>query len=324
MRKLYHSEVTYLLPASSAEGVWYTTRAPLHVVMKSATAAPAAPGRCRARSFCATARLAVRVKEPPTRMQTFLAQSFPVLLLVGIVLVLIGLRQTVHRLNQSRRAPYYILREEAARSAGRWTLFTIGVAVLVIVAAVVGSGAPPEAATPRTPTAAVTPSLSVPTVGATPTRTPAPTDTPPPTASPAPTLTPTATAAPEVPPALAELMAGAATPAPSARLEFVTLASRLDENRNPIDPGLQFPAGTQRINLFFRADGVNNGAPWGLFCYRDGNIVDEFVAAWDDGPLPQPARAFCALDGGAGIYHLRAYLGGVPQFDIEFELVPTP
>ncbi|HLF28372.1 MAG TPA: hypothetical protein VJG32_18725 [Anaerolineae bacterium] len=258
-------------------------------------------------------------------MQTLIIQYAPVLLLVGIAVILLALRNAIRYFNQSRRAPYYILREEAARSAGRWALASLLAATLTISVAVYTSQSAPLTPTPEP---RVTSTIRVPTLGLTPTRTPSATPTPSPTLTASPTPTPTLAPAVDVPDILLTPIPNAAPPDPAARFEFITLASRIDANLQPVDPGLQFPIGSSRVYVFFRASGVNNGAPWGIFCYRDEAIVDLFVGLWEDGTQPQTSRAFCSLDGARGAYRLRGYLGTQLAFEAPYTLdgasVPTP
>ena len=258
-------------------------------------------------------------------MQTLIARYSTILLLAGIVLSLLALRRTLHLLNQSRRAPYYILREEAARSGWRWALVSLVLIVATVVLAVTAAQTPAPAPTPVAESTA-TPGAPVPTLGATATRRATPTATalPSPTLTSTPTLTPTAVVAPDVPAALLTPIPNAATPDPAARFEFLTLASRLDAGSNPLDPGLQFPTSVSRVYVFFRASGVNDGAPWGIFCYRDDAVFDLFVALWDDGPNTQTARAFCSHDGRPGTYGLRAYIGTTLAFEVQYSLVSAP
>ncbi len=253
-------------------------------------------------------------------MQTLLAQYSPVLLLVGVAFVLLALRNVIRQFNQSRRAPYYILREEAARSAGRWLIVSVVAFAATLALALYTSQAPPPS--PAEPTAAAT--TPVPTLGEPPTRTATPTRTPAPSPTPTASPTPSVTLAPDVPAVLLTPISGAATPNPAAKFEFLALASRVDANFNPVDPGLQFPAGTSRVYVIFRATSVNNGAPWGIFCYRDGAIFDLFVGLWDDGPNRQTSRAFCSHDGNPGAYALRAYLGASLAFEIQYSLSGAP
>src|SRR3990172_9970453 len=102
-------------------------------------------------------------------MQTLLIQFSTVLLLAGVAFTLFALRKTIRQFRQSRRAAYDILREEAARSAGRWAVVTIVVVAATIALAVYASQAAPASAPAPTPTATAT--KAVPTVGAAPTPT---------------------------------------------------------------------------------------------------------------------------------------------------------
>ena len=256
-------------------------------------------------------------------MPTFLREYATVFLIVGLVLALLALRNAIYYFNQSRRAPYYILREEAARSAQRWVILAALVFAVIVGLVVWTAQAGPTPGVEPTATAAT----AVPTLGPPPTHTPTP--APSPTArAPSPTATatppPTATFAPDVPAALLTPIPDAAAPNPAAKFEFLTLASRLDPQSNPLDPGLQFLGGASRVHVFFRATGVNDGAPWGIFCYRDRQLVDQFVGLWDDGPASQVSRAFCAVDGSQGAYRLRAYLGTTPAFEVQFLLTGAP
>lgn len=258
-------------------------------------------------------------------MQTLIAQYSIILLLAGIVLSLLALRRTLHLFSQSRRAPYYILREEAARSGWRWALVSLVLIVATIALAVYAAQAPSLAPTPGAEST-TTPASPVPTLGPTATRQAAatPTALPSPTPTVTPTLTPTVAPAPDVPAVLLTPIPSAVAPDPAAKFEFLTLASRLDAIFNPLDPGLQFPTSVSRVYVFFRASGVNDGAPWGIFCYRDDTIFDLFVALWDDGPKTQTARAFCSHDGRPGTYGLRAYLGTTLAFEVQYSLVSVP
>lgn len=254
-------------------------------------------------------------------MLTFLAQYASLLLIVALAFSVLALRNTIRAFNQSRHAPYYILREEAAHAAGRWALLSVAGIAATIAVAIFASRAP---AASTEPTATPTATQPIATLGPAPTRTTTPTRTPDLTPTATPTLTPTATLAADIPDVLLTPIPGAVPPDAAAHFEFLTLATKIDANLNPIDPGLQFPTGTSRVYLFFRADSVNDGAVWGVFCYRDGAIVDSFVGLWEDGLKLQTSRAFCALDGQAGAYLLRAYLGATPAIEVQFSLAGAP
>src|SRR4030067_227330 len=134
-------------------------------------------------------------------MQTLIAQYSTILLLAGIVLSLLALRRTLHLLNQSRRAPYYILREEAARSGWRWALVSLVLIVATIALAVYAAQAPALAPAPgaesTTTPASPRPSRLAPRAPGQPAA--PPTALPSPTPTVTPTLTPTVAPAPDVP-----------------------------------------------------------------------------------------------------------------------------
>lgn len=252
-------------------------------------------------------------------MQTLLTQYSTILLLVGIAVALFALRNTIRNLNQSRNARYYILREEASARAGRWAVFSfviIAITVAIFVFSLQMSTGPLVARTS-------TPTLSTEVARPTATRTPSPTATASPTASATATVTftPTATLSADVPDVLLTPIADAIAAAAGARFEFSTLASRVNPDTfAPLDPGLQFPGGSTRVYVFFRATAVNNGAVWSIFCYRNGEIIDQFIGLWEDGTASQNSRAFCSLDGAEGVYSVRAYIDTRRQFSVDFTL----
>ena len=78
-------------------------------------------------------------------MLTLLTQYSAALLLIGIALALLALRNTIRYFSQSRRARYYILREEAMRGAGRWFVASLVCIALTIGLALFVSRAQPVA-----------------------------------------------------------------------------------------------------------------------------------------------------------------------------------
>lgn len=260
-------------------------------------------------------------------MLTLLTQYSTILLLIGVAVVLLALRNTIRNYNQSRNAPYYILREEAFARAGRWTIISFVSIAITVAIAIFGSQAQPELIVVPTSTASATAANN--------TSTPVPTDTSTaiatatataqPSATPTAGATATATVAADVPQVLLTPIPDSVPPAAQARFEFLTLASQIDpDTLNPIDRGSQFPTGSNRVYVFFRASGVNDGATWGIFCRNNGEIVDLFVGLWEDGPAVQTSRAFCALEGSEGAYSVQAYLGTQLAFEVDFTLSGAP
>ena len=256
---------------------------------------------------------------------TLLAQYASWLLLIAVLLFGLAVWMSVRHGVQSRRAAYYALREEALGRARRWALMAAlflvaGIAIVVTVAGQPKSTGVAQVDTP-------TPTPATPTEAATsvPSSSPslAPTLAPPkPMPSQTPSPTPTRPVLPDnVPNLLLTSLPSAVPPAASAKLAFTTLASVLDSNKNPVDPGLAFPAGTRSITVFFRASGVNNGATWSVFCLKGDTIADSVIDRWRWGTQAQSSRAFCSLGGSLGTYRVQAYLGTTKQFEVTFSLV---
>jgi hypothetical protein len=259
-------------------------------------------------------------------ISTLLAQYGIWLILLGVGLIAVSIWRSMLAARRSQQAAYYVLREEANARMWRWVITGAATFVLTIVIAVSSAQAPQQVAIANvTPTAAPINSPASanpsPTHTAAPTLTPSPTDKP--TATPSPSATPTIKPG-SIPDELLTPIPSAVPPSASAKLSFTTLASILDSNKNPVDPGLAFPVGTRSVQVFFKASGVNNGATWGIFCSKNGRIVDSVVDLWQWGAQPQSSRAFCSLDGSSGSYLVDAYLGSAKQFEITFSLIVPP
>lgn len=259
---------------------------------------------------------------------TLLTQFGNLLLLIGALLCGVAIFKAVRAGRSARGAAYYALRQEALNRTRIWAFIATFIFLATGTLALYLTNQPgPTAAVslnPSTPAPIISPSkphLPTATFTAEPTVPPSSTPTLAPTQTPA----PTATLPPNLPSVLLTPFPSAVPLAPNAKLASTTLASVLDNNGNPIDPGLVFPAGTRSVKVFFRAAGVNNGAAWSVICYRGNQIVDSVVALWRWGPRAQAGRAFCSIDGSAGKYSVVGYLGPNKQFEVGFELLPpTP
>jgi hypothetical protein len=249
------------------------------------------------------------------------------LLLAGALLFVVSVFNAVRASRQLSSAAYYAVREEALSRTRRWS-FLAAIALLatgglaIYLSNLPTSTAVANRATP-TPVVIDVPSRMLPTATFTPGPTGAPSWTPIPVSTATPTLLPTATLPPNVPAILQTPVPSAVPVSPNARLAFTTLASIVDSKGTPSDPGLAFPGGTRRVRLFFQATNVNNGAVWGVLCYKGNELVDSVIDLWEWGPRTQSSRAFCGIDGSPGTYHVAAYLGPNKQFDVTFELLPA-
>ena len=261
-------------------------------------------------------------------LATLLTQYGNWLLLIGALLFGVAVFNAARAGRGARSAAYYALRQESTSRTRFWSVIATFTFMATVALALFLTNQP-------SPTVAVSINASVPTPIVVHTKPPLPTATatamptappsPTPTLAPQPTPTPTATLPPNLPAVLLTPVPSALPVAPNAKLAFTTLASVLDNNGDPVNPGLAFPAGTNSVKVFFRAAGVNNAATWSVICYKGDKIVDSVVALWRWGPGAQGARAFCGIDGSIGKYAVVGYLGPNKQFEVAFELLPpTP
>ncbi len=261
-------------------------------------------------------------------MATVLIQLGNWLLLVGALLFVVSIFNALRAGRQLRGGAYYSVRQEALSRTRRWaflaTIAFLATGGLAIYLSNVPVPTTVASATPPTLVVITTPSRMLPTATSTPSPTRAPSKTPRPTATAMPTLLPSATPLPRNVPGILQTPVPSAVPAsPNAKLSFTTLASVVDSKGTPADPGLAFPAGTRNVRLFFQASNVNNGAVWGVLCYKGKKLVDSYIDLWAWGPRAQAARAFCGIDGSPGTYTTAAYLGTNKQFEVNFELLPA-
>ena len=240
--------------------------------------------------------------------------------LVGaeLLAILLALIVTIRAYIQLRRGEYYVIREDARRTALRGTLLVLFLALLTVVSLFI----PRQETTPQ-PTPAATPSPpSSPTpTRVVPTRTPSATFTPQATATEPfiPTSTPQAT----LPPAFISPLPSAVPPPGDARFEFWTLAEGVDETNQPIKPASQFPVGTERIYLFFRYDGLLPNVPWTTVWYHDGELISGGTSLWGSNRASGEWYEFLAFPGGypLGDYEVQVWLGDRLQIRAVFSVV---
>lgn len=218
---------------------------------------------------------------------------------------------------RGRAAAYYITRQRVLKRAQRCmltSLMLLAMALLLLVLpslwALVMTPPPPR------PLPAATPS-STPTSRPTPT----PTSTP----TPCPTVTPPfiPTSTPEVP-----LPASLLTPLPSAvpagsdaRITIITLAAGVDETGQPVDTGVQFPAGDHYVYLFFGYRGMAEGVPWTFAIYHERELLESFTQLWPWGPEGRTYVYYKPPQGySPGVYEMRLFiedrLQGIARFTI--------
>jgi len=247
----------------------------------------------------------------------------PWLVGAGLVGLALALLVAVRAYFQVRRAEFYVVREEARRTGLRAWLM-----VFLFLGLTIGAVFSPR----RTagPQVSPTPTFSAPleTLTAAPTHSPSPTApiatatvTPQPTATEPfiPTSTPPAT----LPPVFASPLPSAVPPPGDARLEFWTFARAVDESGRPVDPGTQFEAGIERVNLFFRYDGLLPNASWAVIWYQNGELLSGGTFLWESQRPAGEWYVYLSLEDGypAGEYEVQVWLGNRLQIRARFSVV---
>ena len=243
------------------------------------------------------------------------SQSSTWVLIVLAVALAISVVAFVWAVRQSRQAPYFLWREEAAKRARR--LFLLMVLIVAGGAAVLWLGRPEDAAGPQTAPPAPTPSAtSTPANGKAAPSPASPSPTPSFTPLPTATLTPTATPALRSPPP--------GTPG-EPRLEFLTFARGVTNDNAPLEPADEFAPTSEPIYGFFTYADMADGAPWSYVWLKDSVELARETRAWEWGRYGQ-AYLFFAPPGGyqEGRYRLRVFLEGHLQFVACFTIKCRP
>lgn len=255
----------------------------------------------------------------------------PILLLVlrgvlglAVVLAVVNAGRNFYR---SRSAPYFVLRRAALVRAGRWMVVVLGAGAALAVAMRVR---PPVVAevTPRAP-AIMIEATSPPPAG-----TPAPSAPPPstpevlaqpganPTGS-SPTRVPSPTPSP-----LFVTRESDVTPQVDASLSITAIATGIDANFLPENPGSTFEAGTPRLYVFYDFEGMTDGASWSGVLLVNGQVFEEasFDQLWSLGSEGTNLYRWFDRDGGwpAGAYEIRFFIGDRLADSATFRIVETP
>jgi hypothetical protein len=241
--------------------------------------------------------------------------------LVGVGLALI---LAIRAFVELRRAEYYVVREEARRSALRALALVALLTLLTLSFLFVPRRAP--APTP-TPTATFLPSPTVVSSVATVTPSTPPTLTPTSEATPLPTATepfiPTQTPQATLPVTFTTPLPSAVPPPADASIELWTLAQDVDENSQPVTPGSQFPAGVEQISLFFRYDGLLPNVPVTTLWYREGELLSGGPTLWERENATGAGYLFLSLENGfpVGQYEVQMWLDNRLQIRSFFSVV---
>ncbi len=214
-------------------------------------------------------------------------------LLFALTLIPIGL--ALAEFTKARRAAYYAVRRAAFSRATRWLLVSavlpsVAIVLLLVPSFVAYVLPSPPTVTPLltstpTPTPVPVPSetpITTPTATRRPTATPPqiptitptrrPTATPPPIPTPTPTVRPPDTALTPIPSAL---------PArEDSRIQLLALATQVDADGLPVDPGKEFPPGHHLVYLFFQHEGMDAGVPVTVAWYQEGELLEVCSGTW--------------------------------------------
>jgi hypothetical protein len=158
------------------------------------------------------------------------------------------------------------------------------------------------------------------------TNTPLPAATNPPTATLSPTATPSVT--PTASATFETLLV--LTPQPSSRqprsgatVELVAAASSVSPDQQPIEPSKEFPAGIERIYLFFDYQRMDDGISWSRILFRDGVPIQGQSYIWSLGESGSSYFFFGSDEGyPAGQYEVRLYLGENEISRYELSILP--
>ena len=241
-----------------------------------------------------------------------------VCLLGLLIAILIGAKA----LWDSRRAPYFFLREEASSRARR-----VGVIILVLLMANLGLLVwrrhgypfPIEFVPISAPTTPVPPSWPPrPTPSASPSPVPA-TPAPTLTLSPTFTLTPPPTYTGQAPTPTARPPTLTPTVGLEASFRVITLARGVSEENLPLEPGNVFSKGIKRVYVFFSYRGMEKGRDWAHAWYLDGEEIWSQSRKWRRGG---EGIAWVYMEFSAGFppgeYEVRLYIDHKLQEKVKF------
>lgn len=284
-------------------------------------------------------------------MNTFeLARYIPHLVVGMFILAFILFLLAVQQLRIGRRGPYWRMRREAGQRGGQ--LFLLSVALFGIASAIAffsgfaalalgqfnelvyGQAEMSAAAAPTLtntlevlpPTATATPTLTStpsPTLTATATGTPTatPTLTHTPTTTPTPTDTPTPTATYETALRLHEPV-GARVARENAVVRVLSADVAVSSNHTPLEPKVEFPAGTRRIYLFISYRNMDDGVAWSRMLYRDGALLQGGALLWGMGKEGSSYFFFGSDEGyPVGEYRVELLIEGEAVSEFAFHVV---
>ena len=246
--------------------------------------------------------------------------------LLAVIFFLISLISGIRTILSGREIKFFRIRRDQMMRG--WRLILLGIFWVLLGLGALFYGEPvayhfitPSPTLPIT----LTPSLS-PTISTTPTITMSPTIT----LTPAESYTPTASPTPYLPLAVEARFQGVLTPPPDAAFSTIEFSNvGLDEEYNPIGPGINFTNPVGHMYGVFSYAGMADDVQWTALWLRDGNLVHFETLPWDGG---SGGIGYTEWDPAAemwlpGSYEVQLFLGSdyylSSTFSVEGE-PPTP
>jgi len=186
-----------------------------------------------------------------------------------IFLLIFGFRRII----KSRKIPFFRKRHDLMVSG--WRLIIIALILIPVGWLILNHSEPvvytffsPSPTASQTPTITITPSVTV---------------TPSITLTPTITNTPSVTDTPSMPDDIADEFIGEVTPNPAAVFSTITFSRRIDDERQPINPGTEFENPVGHLFGTFSYNNMLNGSQWSALWYREGELVYYETNPWDGG-----------------------------------------
>lgn len=236
-------------------------------------------------------------------MFALLIQAIPYLL--GLILLVAAINAGLHW-NRARKAPYFRIRKEAARQAGRWLLAAlIALSGIVVSILVRGSLSQPELPAIFGPRASETPiPAGLPTITLDPQLTPNDFFEAPPTIT-ATLATPTLTPTPPI-----ATIESLVTPPAGALIQITAISSDISAGLAPVNAGDAFPVGIERVYFFVQFQNMADGLSWSRVLLLNGEVVRTESEAWSRGASGVAYYWFAAQGGWPlGDYEVQFFIG---------------
>ena len=200
--------------------------------------------------------------------------------ILALIFFLISAITGIQTLLSGRKVKFFKLRRDQMMRG--WRLIVLGLFWVIVGIGVFFFGEPvayhfitPSPTIPPSLTPSITPSIST---------TPTITETPTITLTPAESYTPTATSTPHIPIAVEARFSGKLTPPAEAAFSPLTFTNiGLDEEYNPVGPGIQFTNPVGHLYAVFSYARLEDDIQWSALWFLDGDLVHYESMPWNGG-----------------------------------------